>query len=428
MRAQRRSKSHRLAGDTFEAVIAIAITALFGVCAPFPVLAQDCPGDCSGDLVVSVDEVVACIGRALGREAVGCAACDSDGDGQVTIDEVVEIVGTTLQALVISAEGVCMRPGPDGLVSCPSGTEVSLSRCADRSSCLDDPDSRTPLVSVTTDANGNFSLMTCRGASSALLFEAAVESTPSSRYRTMDFGPLSAGFGFSAGVGRGAGRILLGNLEISPRSEAAVRLLDENGLQNFTDEGVIEIIEAVARATANTTFAGLDAAAAAELAESSAARDQVVQTTIEANRLEDVVITQEGSVQASSVFGGNNFPATLSIDGSRRTSWFSDGAAGGETETFRWTGRQDNLIGSVSVLSNRDHPQFPGFGFGSLRIDVLDVQGAVVFTRSFPLPGETDPDVTVSPNVFGRTVLLTFTGHDDPSCGGFSELIVVARR
>ena len=53
-----------------------------------------------------------------------------------------------------------------------------------------------------------------------------------------------------AGDGRGAGRTVLGDLEISPRSEAAIRLLTENGLENFTDEGVIEIIETVARATA----------------------------------------------------------------------------------------------------------------------------------------------------------------------------------
>jgi hypothetical protein len=63
-----------------------------------------------------------------------------------------------------------------------------------------------------------------------------------------------------------------------------------------------------------------------------------------------------------------------------------------------------------------------------VRIEVLDAQERVVFSRTVPLPGQTDPDITVSPNVVGRTVLLTFNGHDDPACGGFSELIVVARR
>jgi hypothetical protein len=242
----------------------------------------------------------------------------------------------------------------------------------------------------------------------------------------MDFGPLSAGSGFGLGDGRGTGRVE--ELEISPRSEAAIRLLAENGLENFTDEGVIEIIDAVARATASSNFAGLAPAAAADLAELDASESRVVQATIEENRLEDTVITQEGTVQASSVFGGNQFPATLAIDGNRQTSWFSDGEVGGESETFQWMARQDNLIGSVTFQSNREHPQFPGFGFGSLRVDVLDAQGAAVFTSSLALPGATDPDITVFPNVIGRTVLLTFTGHDDPSCGGFSELIVVARR
>jgi hypothetical protein len=428
MTAESKGRNHSSGRGSFGAAIAIAIVVAAGPCAPFRALAQDCPGDCSGDLIVSVDEVVSCIGRALGADSVGCAACDADEDGQVAIDELVEIVGVTLLPLVITAEGVCMSPGPEGLVSCPSGTEVSLSRCADRSNCLDDPDSLTPLDTVTTDADGNFILMTCRGAASPLLFEAAVEADPSSHYHTMDFGPLSGGSGFSAGAGRGAGRVLLGDLEISPRSEAAIRLLSQNGLENFTDEGVIEIIETVARATADTNFAGLDAAAAADLAESDAQQDRVVQATIDENRLQDVVITQEGTVQASSVFGGNQFPATLAIDENRETSWFSDGEAGGEIETFQWMARQDNLIGSVTFQSNREHPQFPGFGFGSLRIDILDVQGASIFTSSLPLPGATDPDITVFPNVIGRSVLLTFTGHDDPSCGGFSELIVVARR
>lgn len=411
----------------FRRAIASAFIAFAGFLVP-AVPAQDCPGDCDGNLVVSIDEAVACIGRALGRDSLGCPACDPDGDGQATVAELVEIVGITLQPLVISAAGVCMSPGPEGLVSCPSGTEVSMSRCADRSNCIDDPDSRTLLDTVTTDAGGNFTLMTCRGAASPLLFEAAIEATSGSQYRTMDFGPLSGGIGAGAGGGGATGRVLLAGLEVSPRSEAAVRLLDENGLQNFTDEGVIEIIETVARATANTSFAGLDAATAAEVAEEEAAQSPTVQSAIEENRLADVDVTQEGTVQASSVFGGNDFPARLAVDGSRQTSWFSDGEAGGEIETFQWTGRRDDFISSISILSNREHPQFPGFGFGSVRVDVLDVQGTVVFTRSFSLPGDTDPDVTVSPNLLGRTVLLTFTGHDDPSCGGFSELSVIARR
>lgn len=410
-------------------VIAAVFFAFIGACTPLRALGQDCPGDCDGDLVVSVDEVVVCVSRALGRRSAGCLACDANQDGEVTVDEVVEVVGATLQALLVSAEGTCMRPGSNGLVPCAAGTEVSLSRCGDRSRCLDDNDgSRTPLDSVTTDAAGRFSLMTCRGAASALLFESAVEATSGSKYRTMDFGPLAGGFGFSAGEGRAAGLALLDDLEISPRSEAAIRLLDENGLQNFTEDGVIEIIESVAVATANETFAGLDAAAAASLAQMNAAQDQIVQETIEVNRLEDVVISQEGNVQVSSVFNGDDFPAPLSIDGSRKTSWFSDGAAGGESETFRWTGRQDDRISSVSIQSNREHAQFTGFGFGSVRIDVLDAQDRLVFSRSMSLPGQTDPDITVSPNVVGRTVLLTFNGHDDPTCGGFSELIVVARR
>ena len=45
-----------------------------------------------------------------------------------------------------------------------------------------------------------------------------------------------------------------------------------------------------------------------------------------------------------------------------------------------------------------------------------------------PPQGSPDPDVVVQPYVTGRQVRLTFTGHENPSTGGFGELLVVAVR
>jgi hypothetical protein len=54
--------------------------------APPPV----CVGDCNGDGVVTVDEVVLGVRAALGEEAVSrCAAMDRDTDGTITIDEIL---------------------------------------------------------------------------------------------------------------------------------------------------------------------------------------------------------------------------------------------------------------------------------------------------------------------------------------------------
>ena len=76
-----------------------------------------------------------------------------------------------------------------------------------------------------------------------------------------------------------------------------------------------------------------------------------------------VNVTSEGSVQASSIFGGNQFPAQLAVDGLRGTSLVSAGPGSQGSTTFLWTGRQDNLISSIAILSNELHdsvlpPQF----------------------------------------------------------------------
>lgn len=143
-----------------------------------------------------------------------------------------------------------------------------------------------------------------------------------------------------------------------------------------------------------------------------------------------VNITSEGSVQASSTFGGNQFPAQLSVDGSLGTSWFSAGPEAGPT-TFLWTGRREDLISSVSVLSNALHNDPTvrrNFGFGSVTIQILGASGTIVFEQSVGLSGTPDPDITVQPRVVGRTVRLLFSGHEDPGCGGFGELQVFAER
>lgn len=56
-----------------------------------------CTGDCNGDGVVTIDEIVLGVGMVLGDHPVGdCVAFDADQDGAVTVEEVVVAVGAAL--------------------------------------------------------------------------------------------------------------------------------------------------------------------------------------------------------------------------------------------------------------------------------------------------------------------------------------------
>lgn len=56
-----------------------------------------CPGDCNGDGVVTVDEIVRAVAIALGIDALeACPASDGNGDGQVTVDELLRSVAMAL--------------------------------------------------------------------------------------------------------------------------------------------------------------------------------------------------------------------------------------------------------------------------------------------------------------------------------------------
>jgi hypothetical protein len=142
-------------------------------------------------------------------------------------------------------------------------------------------------------------------------------------------------------------------------------------------------------------------------------------------------VTSEGTVQASSTFSAE-FPAALAVDGSRSTSWFSAGPnVDGPASTFQWTGVQDDLITSIDILSNaqhRDPSVRTGFGFDSVTVQILDAAGVVVYEETVRLPGTPDPDVNLKLGVVGRSVLLSFSGHEDPTCGGFSELEIGVTR
>lgn len=80
----------------------------------------DCPGDCDGDRVVTVDELVVGVQIALNRQdAIPCLAFDLDGDGDVAVDEVIRAIDAVLA-------GCSPQPSPTPTPIVPGGTAFSL--------------------------------------------------------------------------------------------------------------------------------------------------------------------------------------------------------------------------------------------------------------------------------------------------------------
>lgn len=147
----------------------------------------------------------------------------------------------------------------------------------------------------------------------------------------------------------------------------------------------------------------------------------------------DAPITNLGTVEAEKTFNDDpSFGADLAKDNNLATSWFSQGPDGDGTPTFfRWNRGADECISRITFVGNGGHPSFPtGFGFGQVTVRVLDSTGSPVFSQVHDLDANSnvpDPNLDIDTGgVTGRTVEFLFTGHEDPSCGGFAELTVTA--
>ncbi|MCZ6819968.1 MAG: Ig-like domain-containing protein [Calditrichaeota bacterium] len=140
-----------------------------------------------------------------------------------------------------------------------------------------------------------------------------------------------------------------------------------------------------------------------------------------------------GSVQASSTFGESGFGPGRGIDLDTRTSWLSAGSdADPNGSRFVWTGIVERLFGTMGIVNNSRHAleQYrSGFGFETVRFRVYsgpNATGEMLFEQIVPYPKTSnDPVVRVSPLVFGRSVELVLQGHENPTGGGFSELLIV---
>jgi len=147
----------------------------------------------------------------------------------------------------------------------------------------------------------------------------------------------------------------------------------------------------------------------------------------------EVPLTPMGDIAAETVYNSESrFQAIGAVDGNHQTSWFSSGPDADRTPTwFRWRVAAPQCIQNVSLIGNGHHSDFrfrQDFGFGGVTVQILQ-EGQLVFSRYQALTGTPDPDITVDVGgVQGTEVLLQFTGHEDDSCGGFSELSITGVR
>ncbi len=66
-----------------------------------PAPASACAGDCNGDGMVTVDEILAMVNIALGSDLVtNCTAGDVNGDGMITVDEILAAVDNALNGCI----------------------------------------------------------------------------------------------------------------------------------------------------------------------------------------------------------------------------------------------------------------------------------------------------------------------------------------
>jgi hypothetical protein len=69
------------------------------------VLARPCPGDCSGDGRVTIEELVRGVNAMLATAAAAeCSLMDGDRNGRVTVAEVVSAVGAALRGCRLATE------------------------------------------------------------------------------------------------------------------------------------------------------------------------------------------------------------------------------------------------------------------------------------------------------------------------------------
>lgn len=160
----------------------------------------------------------------------------------------------------------------ESLEPCAPETTITLWVCRDRGVCADSNAGRTLLDQETVDMDGNFTLTFNRSQvtdsmgeyPALLLAEATLDGVTYRALFEVDESGMAA------------------NSDVTPDSEAAVRLMVSANLDRFGFDDVANVNSAVVAANADLDFTGLTPANAASEATSNAAADPNVQAALNA--------------------------------------------------------------------------------------------------------------------------------------------------
>jgi hypothetical protein len=159
---------------------------------------------------------------------------------------------------------------------------VDLFLCEVRKPCLG---MGQPFTSVVTDPDGRFLIQVDAALLQGILPVVAARISPTVVLRTpvLNLGPARAR------LARQVSDVT--DIVIDVISEAAVRLLEEQGFENFTKVGLGSVIQAVQAANANSSFQDDTPETAVTLALTTAAADPMVQMALQDNRLPTPTVT-----------------------------------------------------------------------------------------------------------------------------------------
>jgi hypothetical protein len=240
---------------------------------PRRAVAQICVGDCNYDTRVTVDEVIALVNIALGSATIStCTPGNTNHDDTITIDEILAAVNVALGNARVPLEGTCRVPNQEAaeppLVNCKDGTKVYL--CQGSTQCTEEAAQAEVEVKAGTF---RFDIAACNGLGTVYVVKAVVAADVSyGRY--VDIGE----------VGRGGGAAAADTapvpVELSPTSEAALRLATANDLKNFGGVTYADVLAKVEQANPPESFAGKSPAQAADTATTVAQQDADVQAVL----------------------------------------------------------------------------------------------------------------------------------------------------
>jgi hypothetical protein len=178
-----------------QSVAAVALDAVLPTETPSATAAANptsagCAGDCSGDSVVTVNELVAAVNIALGNAAVTiCPAFDTNNDGMVTINELIAGVSNLLYGCGVTpptplpSATVTATPSPSVT---PASTDTATPPLVDTATVTP---TRTGVPTKTPTRTPTIPISVCGGSLSALpvVCNLTVIPNPVSRAGTIAF-------------------------------------------------------------------------------------------------------------------------------------------------------------------------------------------------------------------------------------------------